>query len=429
MKLSRIFTVGYAWLLWVVLVFVVVHAPLSVWLGSQFPAFELAIKSWKEIIFLLLLPVGFWLATKHSLWNELKRDVLVQLLAAFVVLHMLMAVIMPTNVEALVAGLFIDLRFAIFFLLLTVAVRVLPRMRWWYVMGSVVMAGFSMLFSLLQVFLLPKDVLAGIGYGKLTIMPYLTVDNNPAVVRINGTFRGPNSVGAYGAMVLAGIAAAFVRKRGSFIWWGIFAAVLALGALVSVWNSYSRSALIATLVAVGIVKGVYYAKRLPLQAWVVAGVAVLVVGIGGFFALQHTDFMTRVILHDDPKTGAEVNSNEAHVESVQSGLRNLVTHPFGVGIGSTGSASLHSGKPFIVENYYLFVAREAGWLGLTLFVAIFAVVLKRLWRARADWLALALFGSGVGLAIVALLLPIWADDTISLVWWGLAAVALAGRKK
>jgi hypothetical protein len=53
------------------------------------------------------------------------------------------------------------------------------------------------------------------------------------------------------------------------------------------------------------------------------------------------------------------------------------------------------------------------------------VFLKRVWRERQDWFALGIWASGIGLGIIGLLLPVWADDTIAIVWWGLAAVVLA----
>jgi hypothetical protein len=34
--------------------------------------------------------------------------------------------------------------------------------------------------------------------------------------------------------------------------------------------------------------------------------------------------------------------------------------------------------------------------------------------------------SGIGLALIGLLLPVWVDDTVSIVWWGLAAIATGG---
>ncbi|MFO0882188.1 MAG: hypothetical protein U0491_01950 [Candidatus Saccharimonadales bacterium] len=44
-------------------------------------------------------------------------------------------------------------------------------------------------FGALQVLVLPKDILAHIGYQKSIIPPYFTVDNNEQLVRIISTLR------------------------------------------------------------------------------------------------------------------------------------------------------------------------------------------------------------------------------------------------
>ena len=139
--------------------------------------------------------------------------------------------------------------------------------------------------------------------------------------------------------------------------------------------------------------------------------------------------MSNVILHENPTTGAEVSSNDGHVESLIFGVGRLVAQPLGAGIGSTGSASLYDDDEggVIIENQYLYIAHETGWLGLALFVAIFGLIMVRLWQARDDWLALGAFASGVGMALIGLLLPVWADDTVAIVWWALAATALGGE--
>jgi hypothetical protein len=99
--------------------------------------------------------------------------------------------------------------------------------------------------------------------------------------------------------------------------------------------------------------------------------------------------------------------------------------PIGGGVGSTGSASLMTDSPLFIENQYLFIAHETGWFGLGLFIALMSLLLVRLWRYRRDWLALGVLTSGIGLSCIGLLLPVWVDDTVSIIWWGLAAIALA----
>lgn len=139
--------------------------------------------------------------------------------------------------------------------------------------------------------------------------------------------------------------------------------------------------------------------------------------------------MSNIILHENPADNNDINSNDGHLESLIEGLRRVASEPLGAGIGSTGSASLFGDKPLIIENQYLFIAHESGWIGLVLFLSIFIIIMNRLWHDRQDFLSLGLFASGAGLAFIGLLLPVWVDDTVSIVWWGLSAVAIVGKAK
>jgi hypothetical protein len=112
---------------------------------------------------------------------------------------------------------------------------------------------------------------------------------------------------------------------------------------------------------------------------------------------------------------------------LQNGLNKFINQPLGAGVGSTGSASLYSDSPIVIENQYFFIAHEAGWLGLGLFIYIFGLILIYLWNKRKNWLVLGVFASGIGLAIIGVLLPVLVDDTVSIVWWGMAAVALSSQ--
>jgi hypothetical protein len=150
--------------------------------------------------------------------------------------------------------------------------------------------------------------------------------------------------------------------------------------------------------------------------------------IGGVAALLGPAFVSNVVLHENPSGGSAQKSNEGHIESLQQGSAHLMRQPLGAGIGSTGSASLYGSDGLIIENQYLFIAHEVGWIGLGLFAWLFVEIMARLWRRRQDYLAAGMFASGIGLAFIGLLLPVWVDDTVSIVWWGLAAVALGGKE-
>lgn len=403
---------------------VILHAPLSVGLGSIFPQAELYGKAWKELILVIATVVAAVLLTRQKQWSLL-RDKVIYCIAGFAAVHILSVVLFFQGVNASVAGLMIDLRFLLFFVLVFVLLKLYPTYRkpflWVGIVGALIVGG----FAILQVTVLPHDVLSILGYSKATIAPYLTVDQNYDFIRINSTLRGPNPLGAYAGIVLALVAAALCHRvvpkhRRAYA----IVAIITLGAVVSLWASYSRSALVAAVVAIGLVLAATLLRKISRRMWII-GVIVCFGLAGALAANWNSTFVSQVLLHENPNGGSVVSSNDDHASSLQTGLERLVAQPFGAGVGSTGSASLHGDAPIIIENQYLLVAHEAGWLGLGLFLLLIGLVSLRLWRARADWLALGVFASGVGLALIGLLLPVWVDETVAIIWWGLAAVALS----
>lgn len=401
------------------------HAPISVGMSVLFPEWHLAIKSWKEILMLGLIPLACIIVAKREMWRSLANDWIFRLIVVYASLHGVLFLFSSYDFVQRLAGLAIDLRYLLFFALVYVLVKTIPQYRSLFVYVGIAGAFLVVGFATLQ-FFLPPDILAHLGYGKQTIMPYLTVDRNPDYVRVNSTLRGPNPLGAYAGMVLALLVAAAVRLRtrlsSNVIWSG---AILFVCSLVALWLSYSRSAAIGGAVAVGIVLGVTILRKLSKKAWIISSV-VLFALLGALLAGRESSFVSNVLLHENPSGGSSVSSNDGHAESLRDGAMRLFAQPFGAGIGSTGSASLSGPAPVIIENQFFFIAHETGWLGVGIFVVIFVLIMVRLWKKRADWLALGVFASGVGLSVIGMLLPVWADDTVSIVWWGLAAIVLAG---
>jgi hypothetical protein len=416
----------YEWGLLAVLFLIVVHAPLAVGFGSLLPDYATPIKAWKEIALGLLAIVAIILIQRHNLWHAVLHNRLLLLCMVFIDVHLLFALTGLDDTSPVVAGLMIDLRFIVMFMLMYVLVLIRPdslrRIIRVVAAGAVVVIG----FGLLQVTVLPDNVLSRLGYSNDTITPYTTIDRNPDFVRINSTLRGPNPLGAL-MVIYIGLIAAYLLRRTSTVdvRLRLVAGGVMIGAVVVLFASFSRSAYagaVAALMAAGL------AIRRPSKRILTTGaVVVAVVGIGLFY-LSSTDWFSNVILHVDPESTVAAKSNAGHFASLTSSANRLVSQPFGAGIGSTGSASLYDGSPandVIIENYYFFVAHEAGWLGLALFLIILVYVFKRLWLRRASWLALGLFASGVGLSLIGLLLPVWADETVSLIWWGLAGAVIA----
>lgn len=426
MKLTRVEKI-YLYLLMIIFAGIVVHAPLTVVLETLLPKYSLLIKSWKEIIMVISLGLMIYIVSRHGMWKDLWNEWILRLIAFFGLLHVILLGVMYQGLAAAAAGMAIDLRYFLYFVLVYVAMRIAPSWRGRMVKIGIIGAAVVVGFATIQLFL-PKDVLAYIGYNKNTIIPYLTVDKNPHFIRENSTLRGPNPLGAYSVIVVAFLAALWARKRELFnsTTFCITTAVFAVCALVGVWVSYSRSALVAAILAVGVVLTALYIRKLTPKLWITIGIVIVILS-SGLFAFKDSGFVSNVLLHKNPHGGSATVSNTGHILSLQNGWKQLTEQPFGAGIGSTGSASLFGGAPEIIENQFLFVAHESGWLGLGLFLSILLLLMKNLWARRSDWLALGAFASGIGLAAIGVLLPVWVDDTVSIVWWGLAALALGGE--
>lgn len=404
---------------------IVLHAPLSVWLGSIWPENELLFKVWKELLMIFAAGLVTAMITRRRMWAELGRDKVFWCIVAYAGLHVLLVGLFRLNAEATLAGLAIDLRYVLFFGLVYVALRAIPQYRQMFITIGIVGAFLVVGFATLQLFL-PRDILAYIGYSQDTIAPYLTVDKNDDFVRVNSTLRGPNPLGAYAGMVLAIITAVLVHTKAwlntKYRW---LIVVLSVCSLIALWTSYSRSAWIGAVVAIGLVLAVTVARKLPRWSWIVV-CGVLGALVGGLLLARDTSFVSNVLLHENPEGGSSVSSNDEHAESLAFGLERLWQQPLGAGVGSTGSASLYTDSPVIIENQYLFIAHETGWVGLLLFLALFSITMVRMWSLRKDWLPLGVFASGISLALIGLLQPVWVDDTVSIIWWGLAAIALTG---
>lgn len=416
-----------AWLLLAVLGFIVLHAPITVFVSTHWPEATLYAKAWKELAILAatVLILIDYIVSKS--WRTVRNDKLLWAAAAFGALHLLLVPLSQGSANTLVAGLMIDLRYIAYFAAVYMYVRRYPKYRTSFLKVGLIGACIVVGFAVLQLFL-PHDFLKYLGYGHSTIEPYMTVDKNPDFIRQNSTLRGPNPLGAYAIMVLAGVVAFGVAVgrsvRSKRVQYGHLG--LAIAGLVALWVSYSRGAWLGAVVALGLVLVAGLGSKITRRVWsyiVLVGLLVVV----GLYLTKDTAFVQNIIVHNNPETGSAIDSNQGHIDSLQQGIERTIREPLGAGIGSTGSASMLGGSPVVIENQFLFVAHEAGWLGLIVWITLIMLVLWQLWRSRRDWMALAAFASGVGLLVVGLFLPVWVDDTVSLVWWGMTAAILAAE--
>lgn len=423
MSLGAMYEIG----LLVVMLLIVVHAPVSVWLGTIFTDHQALIKAWKELLLAALAVVAVILITKRGKWKSVIYSPFILLSLAFIDVHLLLALFLGGESTAIVAGLMIDLRFVVMFMLMYVLILLRPQaLKRVFVVaasGALVVVG----FGLLQITILPDDVLSHIGYKKNeTIAPFITIDANPDYVRINSTLRGPNPLGAL-LVIYISLAAAYLFKKYNHLRirrTGALVVGIVAGAAV-LFASYSRSAYLAVATALLVV---FVASQRLSKTLIIGAAGAACIGGVVLLSLQQSDWFSNVILHENPQSASESKSNDEHAQSLVTGWQRMIAEPFGHGIGSTGSASLYdndSANDIIIENNYFFVAHEAGWLGVGLFVGLFGYVLYVLWRRREDWRALGLLASGIGLALIGVLLPVWTDETVALIWWGLAGALLA----
>lgn len=411
-------------LLVVIVAGLALHTPVMVLIESQ-SIMSIAIKAWKEVLMVCIAVVlGVYLWHRY-LFIEVLRDKVILLVGAIALVHVALVVWFDNSYVSELSGLVIDLRNYLLFAELYVVGRYIVAARRTLLVAAGAGALLVIGFGLLQATVLPKDILSVIGYSDATIKPYLTVDLNDEYVRINSTLRGPNPVGAFVVIVLSLLAAWTVRHKAKLADARIQAGVVALAcsSFIVLWASHSRSAWLGMVAAGMALVAAVLPRRLAVVS--VTGVMVcLLILLGGLFALRDHPVVSNVFFHTNQEGGSAHKSDDGHLESLQQGIEAAAGAPAGAGVGSTGSASLHDDDPVIIENQFLFMAHESGWLGVALQVMLLVWVVRGLWQRRADWLCLGVGMAGVGLIVVGMLLPVWVDDMVGLYWWGLAGLAL-----
>ena len=131
-------------------------------------------------------------------------------------------------------------------------------------------------------------------------------------------------------------------------------------------------------------------------------------------------------------TGAEGGSRSAdeHVVEFTSGLRSVLQHPEGLGLGTSPGVAARFGfhQLLISDNAYLQVGQELGIPMMLLFIALLALVLRELQladRARPSPLAASLFAAGLGLCAAGMLHHVWLSFPVSWLFFGGAGIALS----
>lgn len=450
----------------------------------------LLMKSWKEILCVLLIIIGSicWIIRR----KEEKLDTLDYLILGFAVLSGLTGILFtgdgfPENMEQIVWGAKYGLLFFIaFFFVRRIPLYGIEKdtlFRVAIASGSVVI-----LFGFLQKFVLPEEFLISAGYnaeyGNTEVVEggvsYChKIENsvtNEEFCRVQSTLSGPNQLGAYLLFLLPLLLYGFFQAKKKHTKTLLLAVLI--GGFAVLMFTWSRSAWIGTM---AIIAGFFIVEaRRPLASIFF----LFLFGMGGlslFFPALFIEYWDElkwpsllvsltfflgmcVILLKNlytkliPLSGGmffifalsgllltrmvadtffwnillRPSSTQGHWERWTDGMYYMIQNPFGLGLGDAGPASARFANPgetgFLPESWYLQVGLESGFLGLFLFVAILLFTMRTLYNAK-DIRGHAMILGLMGISAASLFLHSWESAAVALSFWVLAAVVIAPEKK
>ena len=263
----------------------------------------------------------------------------------------------------------------------------------------------------------------GLDYQGISGLPenwiFNTGDENNPIRRLVSGFLSPLATSYVLVIVLLYLVA---RRR---TWWTVTAGAIAYAGLL--WT-HTRAAYLA--LALGLVVLAAAQRRfLP----VALAVASLVIGVGFVKAFPHigpstsyTQSRARVPARQGPaesrasattRSAPGDASTSSHLRNLRDGIRTVIHHPLGFGLGNAGVSASRTGVDLKAgESTYTELGVEIGVAGLAVFLAWMAAVLLALWR-RSAWLSAAW---------VAMLAIGVQTDVIGVHWIAYVLFALAG---
>jgi hypothetical protein len=405
-----------------VLILLPFHAFFTSWAANNFNHLDL-FRIWKELILALITPPVLYLGWKKEATRQfLKNSWIVRLFIFYILLHVVLGgwalAHHDVNRTALIYSFIINLRFIGFFILVLIVASYNDFLQRHLIKIIIIPAVIVIVFGVAQEFVLPMKFMDYF-YGGNTIPPFQTIDGNTGLQRIQSTLRGANPLGAYLVLALT-VFAAFIKRR-PLRW------VSLLGGFTLLFYSYSRSAWLGTLIALWLLSW-WTALKSHHKTWLISSIFVIVLLVGGMFYLfKNSSEAQNTFLHTSSQSKSTISSNEARRIALKSGIHDVVHQPLGGGPGTAGPASFRN-KPHgtrIAENYYLQIGQEVGVIGMATFITINIFVARELWLRRQDLRAHVLLASLAGISFINLVSHAWTDDTLSLLWWGLAGITLA----
>ena len=245
-----------------------------------------------------------------------------------------------------------------------------------------------------------------------------TGDEDNPVRRLVSTFLSPLATSYVLVIVLLFLVA---RRR---TWWTSATAIVVFAGLL--WT-HTRAAYLALAIGL-VVLAIAQRRLLP----VVLAVASLIVGVGFVKAFPHIGPSTSYTwaeleilrdqgrespgVSDDPLSAGDA-STSSHLRNLRDGIRTIVHHPQGFGLGNAGVNASRTGVEIKAgESTYTELGVDTGVGGVVAFCGWMVAVLLALWR-RSAWLSAAW---------VAMLAVGVQTDVIGVHWVAYVLFALAG---
>jgi hypothetical protein len=248
--------------------------------------------------------------------------------------------------------------------------------------------------------------------------------------RLVSTFLGPLA-SAYTFVVALLLGAAFLRRRRILI---PLSAVIFAGLLFT----FSRSSLLA--LAAGFVVLAFVRRR-----WwpVAAAIATLAVSVAWVHVFPHVAPQGKWTQQDlieqrnnaknQPGASGSAGSIDepsihSHWISLREGVRTVIHHPQGFGLGNAGQTASRTGTTIKAgESNYTEIGAETGLFGALLWIAwglaIFIALVTAAWRTR--WWAAAGIAAAFGATLVlAVQTDVIGDPWMAYCLWALAGIAL-----
>jgi hypothetical protein len=260
---------------------------------------------------------------------------------------------------------------------------------------------------------------------------YNTGSEDHFLRRLVSTFLGPLA-SAYMFVVALLLAAAFLRRLRILL---PLAALIAAGLLFT----FSRSSLLA--LAAGLVVLTCLTRRWWPVAAAAATLAVSAVWVNAFPHVapegkwtQQDLILQRNIAKQSPGASGSAGSiNEpsirSHWISLREGVRTVIHHPQGYGLGNAGQTASRTGTPIKAgESNYTEIGAETGLAGALLWIAwslaiVVALILSAL--RNAWWYVIGVASLFAAVLVLAIQTDVIGDPWVGYCVWALAGIALA----